>query len=122
MLYAGLLSAFAAISGCSSKLQTRYLNYPVVVEGIKSMYAIDSNDDCHLKLQRSDQKEWRIYDQQCDNLADSVMIVSPDDNFSYYQRQQLTAESQQALDALLQQGAASLHNRYRTRNYDEVQF
>src|SRR3989344_7357401 len=112
--YAALLSASL---GCS-KPQTTFLDYPVAVCGVKSTYTKDSNGDCHLKTQL-DEKEWRVYDQGCDNLAESAMVVSADGYFSLHD---LTPENQQGLDLLLQEAVVNLHNQDRTRNYDHLQF
>ena len=114
VFYAALLSASL---GCS-KPQTTFLDYPVTVCGVNSVYSKDSNGDCHLKTQR-DEKEWRVYDRGCNNLAESAMIVSADGNFSYFQ---LTPENQQGLDLLLKEAVASFPRQDRTHDHDPLQF
>jgi len=46
MLYAGIFSSL--VSGCAAS-QPTFVEYPVVVDGVKSIYIKFSNGDCNLK-------------------------------------------------------------------------
>lgn len=118
-LYAGFCSAL--LSSCSTP-QTTFLEYPAVVEGVKSTYIRDSNDNCYLKVPQSDGNELRIYDENCDQTADSVALSFQEHFLFNHDRKELNLGSRLFLDLQLGQAVDYLKNKYVKRDYNEIPF
>ena len=107
---------------------TTFLEYPVVVEGVKSTYIKDSDGNCYLKAPQENDTELRIYDESCDSIADSVAMASVQERFYFlHDRKDLTIKSQQYLDALLQKAVKetvkeSIRDKQNIRHNHEIFF
>lgn len=71
----------------------------------------NSDGDCDLKIPLADGDTLRIYDKRCDSRLDSIAKVSVEEKFYFHHdREELTAETQQELDTLLQEAEQQLRS------------
>ena len=118
-LYLSICSAL--ISGCAAP-QTSFVDYPVVVDGVKSTYTKDSNGDCYLKMPQEDGREWRLYNQGCDETADSVALSFQEQFLFQYDRQDLDSENKNFFDSLFQEALEYQQKKNTKRAYNEIPF
>ena len=118
MLYAGICSAL--MSGCATP-QTTFVDYPVVVDGVKSTYTKDSNGNCYLKIPEAEGEEWRLYNEQCDETTDSVALVFQEHFLLYHDRKEFGIEILQ-FDALFLHAEDYLKNKEKKRGYNDIPF
>ena len=118
MLYAGICSAL--MSGCATP-QTTFVDYPVVVDGVKSTYTKDSNGNCYLKIPEAEGEEWRLYNEQCDETTDSVALVFQEHFLLYHDRKEFGIEILQ-FDALFLHAEDYLKNKEKRRGYNDIPF
>ena len=118
MLYVGICSAL--MSGCATP-QTTFVDYPVVVDGVKSTYTKDSNGNCYLKIPEAEGKEWRLYNEQCDETTDSVALVFQEHFLLYHDRKEFGIEILQ-FDALFLHAEDYLKNKEKKRGYNDIPF
>lgn len=118
--YVGILSTL--FSACAAP-QTTFVDYPVIVDGIKSVYSEDSNGDCDLKIPQEDGKQLYLHNKNCDETVDSIALSFQEHAFFYHDRNELNAKSREDLDAQFQK-ARDYKNRktYTKCGYNDIPF
>ncbi len=67
-------------------------------------------------------EEWKLYNEKCDETIDSVAHYFQEHLLFQHAREELSPKEKRYFDSLFQKAVNCLDNKYKTRNYDQVQF
>ncbi len=118
VFYAGI---FSALTACAAP-QTTFVDYPIVIDGTKTTYTKDSNGNCYLKVPAEDGREWRYFNERCDETGDSVALSFQERILLFHDRDDLTLNSRRFIDGLFLQAENYLNNKEKKRGYNDIPF
>jgi hypothetical protein len=119
ILYAGIFSVL--MSSCATP-KTTFVDYPVIVDGIKSIYTKDSEGNCYLKMPAAEGREWRFFNEGCDETGDSVALSFQEYFLLHQERKELDQKSRHFIDTLFLQADNYQKNKEKKRGFNDIPF